>query len=261
MPRFGAGASGACPRGGVRLLKILVVEDELATRRGLVSIVGGLDKARFQLIGEAANGLDGMNMIYHLQPDVVITDIKMPRVNGLDMIENARFGAPGTRYIILSGHSDFEYAKKAIHLAVAEYLLKPVTRQELIDALEALARGSAQQAAERQDPETASHTTPVARAVEAIQGGYARKLSIEELARRMKLTPEYLGALFAKETGKSFSAYLRDVRMEHAKRLLQTTDDKIYEIAYKTGYPDPKYFCKVFKECVGVSAREYARKM
>lgn len=74
------------------------------------------------------------------------------------------------------------------------------------------------------------------------------------------MTPEYLGNLFAKETGITFSNYLRQVRMEKAKELLTGTDMKIYEVACAVGYPDQKYFSKVFKEYVGVSAKQFALK-
>ena len=71
-------------------------------------------------------------------------------------------------------------------------------------------------------------------------------------------SPEYLSNLFAKETGMTFSNYLKKVRIEKAKELILTTDMKIYEVACSVGYPDQKYFSKVFKEYTGVSAKQYA---
>lgn len=248
-------------------MTILIVEDEAATRRGLISVIKKMDRDSYVLVGEADNGAGGMRMIYDLKPDVVITDICMPRVNGLDMIQNACESSPDTSYIILSGYADFQYAQKAIHLPVVEYLLKPITRQQLqatLDELNDRLQEKRQRFSEKRGEEEQAcvdfHSEVVSRLVETIRKDYAQRLYLENFARRMRLTPEYLGAMFARETGKSFSSFLRDVRMEHARELLLNSDCKIYEIAFKVGYPDPKYFCKIFKEYTGVSAKSYARK-
>ncbi len=75
----------------------------------------------------------------------------------------------------------------------------------------------------------------------------------------MNITPEYLSRLFTKEIGKSFSDYLKEYRIDKAKKLLVNNKLKIYEIAEKVGYSDPKYFCKVFKESTGMSPKEYMK--
>lgn len=96
--------------------------------------------------------------------------------------------------------------------------------------------------------------------INVIEESYGMKLQLDVIAEKFHMTPEYLGNLFAKETGITFSNYLRQVRMEKAKELLTGTDMKIYEVACAVGYPDQKYFSKVFKEYVGVSAKQFALK-
>ena len=246
----------------MRPLRIVVVDDEGGTRNGVIRLIGRIDPS-FVVVGEADNGYDGMLQIKALQPDVVIADIRMPRVNGLEMIENAQPSSPRTRYLILSGFSEFELAKQAIRLSVVDYLLKPVTASQLADALNRLRHlvqsDESMAGARPQVPAAAAYSPIVTHIAEAIHRDFAQRLYLEDFADRLKITPEYAGSLFSKETGKSFSTYLRDVRMEKAMELLRDSDGKIYEISYKTGYADVKYFCRVFKDYTGVSPKAFAR--
>lgn len=257
---------------GKQIIRIVVVDDESGTRSGVIRLIDRIDPS-FVVVGEADNGYDGMLQIKELQPDVVIADIRMPRVNGLEMIENARNCSPHTRYLILSGYSEFELAKQAMRLSVVDYLLKPVTAAQLTDALHNIQRMMLNEADANTSSSTktntgngfadaqngAAYSPIVTHIIEGIRKDYARHLYLEDFAERLKITPEYAGSLFSRETGKTFSAYLRFIRMEKAKNLLQESESKIYEIAYKTGYADVKYFCRVFKDYTGVSAKSYAR--
>jgi two-component system response regulator YesN len=96
-------------------MRILVIDDENKTRLGIIRIINKLGSG-FTVLNEASDGYDGMVLIKNLQPDVVITDIMMPRVNGLEMIKNARIVSQKTRFIILSGYAEFELAQQAIKL-------------------------------------------------------------------------------------------------------------------------------------------------
>ncbi len=240
-------------------MRIAVIDDENGTRAGIIRLIKKINPD-FVVVGEADNGYDGMLLIKSLCPDVVITDIMMPRLNGLEMIENARICSPNTRYLVLSGYAEFELAKQAIRLSVVDYLLKPITSDQLADALNRIYQGYGAQTADKTaEPGANSYSFIVEYIVKDIFENYAQRLYLEDYAKQLKVTPEYAGSIFSKETGKSFSLFLRDVRMEKAKKLIKNTDDKIYEIAYKTGYSDVKYFCRVFKEYTGVSAKSYAR--
>lgn len=239
-------------------MRIVVVEDEVATRRGIIKLIKKVNP-EFVVVGEADNGYDGMLLIKELHPDVVIADIVMPRIDGLRMIENARSCSPDTKYIILSGYEEFEFARRAVHLHVTEYLLKPITVDQLTQVLNKIYEMVRSKKVDEENSFQEKNYSPVVQyIVEDVMMNYAKDLSLKDYADQFKISPGYLGSIFAKETGKSFSVFLRDVRMERAKWLLENTNDKIYEIAYKTGYTDVKYFCKVFKECMNVSPKQYA---
>ena len=97
----------------------------------------------------------------------------------------------------------------------------------------------------------------IKKAIAYIRLHYAENISLEEIADRLDITPEYLSSLFNREVGINFTVFLRDFRLSHAKRLLKGTNKKVYEIAQEVGYPDSKYFNRVFKENVGISPREF----
>ena len=160
------------------------------------------------------------------------------------------------KFVILSGYADFSYAQQAIHLGVEDYLLKPVTIsmvKELLDKLQEPA-GKKESAVSSNE----CYSAIVRKAVEEIHRHYSQPLRLESFAADNNITPQYLSSLFSKETGTTFSNYLRDVRIEKAKELLKEGNQKVYEIACAVGYPDQKYFSKIFRECVGVSAKQYA---
>jgi len=126
-------AVSSCKAGRV-LFKVFVAEDEPKILRNLIRKVNGLD-ADFIVTGSAANGEDALSLIMELEPDVLITDIVMPKFDGLALIEKTRTVFPELAVIVLSGYDEFEYARKAMRLGVKEYLLKPADVNALKDTL------------------------------------------------------------------------------------------------------------------------------
>lgn len=232
----------------------MIVEDEFRTRQGLGHLINKVDLG-CRVIGEAENGYEGLKMIRDLEPDIVITDIRMPKMDGLEMIEKVKTMGIECMFVILSGYADFEYARQGLRLGVKEYLLKPAT---ISDVKELLRKLSEEGKEREEDEQTAEYSPAVKEMVSVIEENYGMRLGLDGFSDRFRLTPEYLSNLFAKETGMTFSNYLKKVRIEKAKELILNTDMKIYEVAYSVGYPDQKYFSKVFKEYTGVSAKQYA---
>ncbi|THF72956.1 response regulator [Cohnella fermenti] len=116
-------------------MRIVVVEDEHNAREGLVRIIGKLG-SRYEVVGEADNGLDGIDVIDRTKPDLVITDIKMPGMSGLEMLGTLKNKGLRHKMIILTGYSEFEYAHKALKMSVSDYLEKPITVPDLQEALD-----------------------------------------------------------------------------------------------------------------------------
>ena len=116
------------------MYKVLIVDDEPIVREGLEWIIEW-EKYNYQIVDTAENGKEGLEKIRLLQPDLVVTDIRMPEINGIEMVRQARKEGFDCECIILSGHSDFTYAQEAIELGMLSYLLKPIDEDELIRSL------------------------------------------------------------------------------------------------------------------------------
>lgn len=248
-------------------MRVVVIDDEYRTRSSLIKLIHKLFQ-EIEVIGEEDNGIDGMKLIRSLQPDLVITDIKMPQMDGLEMIDKARQTSLNTYFLILSGYAEFELAQKALKLSVVDYLLKPVTVSQLEHAIRLIMGKIQERTAQSILPEKKADTEHqdksgysfiVSYIIKDIDLNYSQKLYLENYAEKLHITPEYTSNLFRKETGMNFTSYLRLYRIEKAKEMLKSSDVKIFEVAYLTGFTETKYFCKVFKEITGISAKNYQR--
>ena len=237
--------------------KIVIVEDEFRIRQGLSNLINKVDMG-CRVIGEAENGYEGIKMVRDLEPDIVITDIRMPKIDGLEMIEKIKEMGIECVFVVLSAYADFEYARTGIRLGVKEYLLKPATISDVKELLRKLTMEEEHKGEQGENNRMQEYSAATKEMVSVIEENYGMRLGLDSFADKFRLTPEYLSNLFAKETGMTFSNYLKKVRIEKAKELILTTDMKIYEVACSVGYPDQKYFSKVFKEYTGVSAKQYA---
>lgn len=116
------------------MVKVFLVEDEAIIRHGIRDNIDWASHG-FEFAGEAGDGEYAYPLILKAQPDILVTDIKMPFMDGLELSRLVKKALPRTRIIVLSGYNEFEYAKEAIKIGISDYLLKPVSSAGLIDAL------------------------------------------------------------------------------------------------------------------------------
>lgn len=238
------------------MLKIVVVEDEYIIRNGLCQFIPKL-KESFRIVGSAENGYEGIQIIHKTKPDVVICDIRMKTLSGLDMIRQLRDMNAACKFIILSGYSDFTYAQKAISLGVYGYLLKPIISDELLEIL--IKVENDMEVPLQQDTETEEYSSLIHAAMKEIKNNYQSDISLTSTAEKLGVTKEYLSTRFMKETGNNFIEYLRNFRIQKACELIRDTDKKMYEIAFQVGYDNSQYFSNVFKTVMGMSPKSYMR--
>ncbi|MGG1313678.1 response regulator transcription factor [Cohnella laeviribosi] len=240
---------------------MLIVEDEPAIRNGVLGTlkVWAADQPDLWHFGAASNGVEGLEIARSKPVDLLISDIRMPGLSGIEMMEKLREENREAPAILLTGYAEFEYARKALTLGAVNYLLKPVDQLQLIQAVEqALESGKIGSRRSREDVHPAMRNETIRKALTYIADHLADpKLSLKKLADHVHLNPSYVSVLFKEETGKTFSDYLNQQRLIMAKRLLLGTDKKIYEIADETGFSASKYFIKVFRETEGITPREY----
>lgn len=245
------------------MITVFLVEDEELIREGL-RLTTPWQEWGMKVIGEASDGESGIEKILELKPDIVITDVKMPGLSGLEMIERLR-GRVFCEYIILSGYDEFALVKQAIHLEVQEYLLKPVDDEELRAVLEQSAgkvrrkRIMNQRLAQYQAEEEGFSMDArniqdkyLDRAKEILRERYPENLTLKNVADALFISDSYLGKLFKNRTGYTFLEMLTFYRIRAAVEYLRNTDKKIYEIAYAIGYSDSKYFSRVFQKVTGM---------
>lgn len=121
----------------ISMLKMIIVEDEKLEREGLVDIFDW-SSMDIKIVGTACDGIEGIALAQKTKPDIVITDIKMPGMNGLDMSKKVREILPQVKIIILTGYGDFNFAKKAIGISVSAYILKPIEEDEIIETVKSI---------------------------------------------------------------------------------------------------------------------------
>ncbi|MDO5601524.1 MAG: response regulator [Oscillospiraceae bacterium] len=249
--------------------KVVIIDDEDIIVRGLREVMPWEDYD-CKIVGTANNGSDAIELIHHEKPDIVFTDICMPQGDGLSLIAAVRSEYPEMQITILSGYSEFEYAKRAIALGVCRYVLKPSKFDELEEALRAMVnklnegKPAAQEdpAAEGKDEEGAetAQNFIIKNALKYIEEHYAEKLTLSDVADKVYVSQWHLSKLIAKNTNQSFSDLLNGVRIERAKKLLCNPALRIWEISEAVGFADVTHFSRIFKKHEGMSANEYRNK-
>ena len=116
------------------MIQVFLVEDEIIIRESIQRMIPWKEYG-YELVGEASDGEMALPMIREQKPDLVITDIKMPFMDGLSLISLVKKELPNTKIVIISGYDDFSYAQKAIELGVEQYLLKPISKNKFIQIL------------------------------------------------------------------------------------------------------------------------------
>lgn len=245
-------------------MRIIIVEDEKRSSRGLKNLLLSIS-GECEVVAEVSDGQKAFELILCLQPDVVFTDIKMPIMDGISMIKAVQArGGVKTRFVIISAYEEFELARQAISLGVVEYLVKPLTLEDVEAVWKRLQEGeTAAFCGEKGQTDLKSQYPDahplILRALDIIQCSYATKLSQKDLAENLGISAEYFSFLFSRDIGENYAKFLRRYRIEKAKILISTDAVPKDQIPYSVGFSDPKYFYRCFKEETGVNMTEYRK--
>ena len=243
-------------------MRILIAEDEQRARQGLERLIVSIE-GDYEVIATAANGRTALELILEKRPDLVFVDVKMPFLDGLSLIRAVRTRQVPTEFVVVSAYADFQFAQESISLEVAGYLLKPAAKEEVEAVLEKVAgrlenRHFYPVREQRRLREKYPDAHPlILRALDIIEAGYAGKISQKELAGELGLSPEYFSYLFNKNTGVTFSAFLRNYRIGQAQALYRSGSCDRKTVPYAVGFSDAKYYNKVFREITGKTPAEY----
>lgn len=233
------------------MIKVMLVEDEVGTRN-LLRIIVNWEEFHMKIVGEAQNGREALFRMQEEMPDLVVTDIKMPIMDGIALAEEIMEKYPAVKVIIVTAYDDFKYAQKALRAGAVDFILKPLKRQEVKDAL--LRVGRQIETVE----EGAKDVIDQIR--DYMEENYAQSsLSLSKVAEKYYLNSSYLSRTFRKKTGVPFVEYLNKIRIKHACDYLKTGNWKVYEIAEKVGIPNPDYFGRCFRKYMGISVNDYKK--
>jgi len=254
------------------MYKVLLAEDEDMIRNGIKYSIDWLE-VDCVVVGEACNGEEGLEKIKELRPDIVLTDINMPIMDGIAMIEQGQKMHTFSS-IIISGYNEFHLAKRALHLGVSDFLVKPLEEEQLIKALESAKSKvklmlkyeeiASRPAEAAEDPvgfelldNKLKTSKNVSKMIEYVQENYHRKISIHHLVNLLGVSASYLNQKFKSETSYTFNDFLNRYRIHKAMDMLKSGDGKVYTIAQDCGFSDYKYFISIFKKYASCTPSQY----
>lgn len=262
-------------------MKIMLVDDEPFALRTLKEMISAA-KQNWDVVAAAEDGEEAISLLQKKQIDLVISDIRMPSVDGLELSEHIHKNFPVIKVMLLTGHGEFEYAQQALRYGVVDYILKPCSFESLFESIDRVEKNILKEkniqkrekdiGAKRLDApqminghfektEVKKNRRVIELVLEKLTERLSEDLSLKQLAEEVYLSPTYLGRIFKEHTGVSFSAYLIQLRLEKAKQLLADPSLKIYEVSERVGYSDQAHFTHIFKKFIGITPQEYKMRL
>lgn len=256
-------------------MRLLIADDERTIRMGLLSLPWetiGITK-----VYQVENGLEAMEVLKEKKIDILVSDIRMPGISGLELAEYIQKYAMDTAVVLLTGFSDFEYARTALRNGVEDYLLKPIRPKNILETISRVKDNlekrryqknlvkqyeTAVSSPDYQEQITWHFKGLQDQAMEILKDmaqNYSEGISLNSLAEKYHFSVGYLSRMIKKETGYSFSEILNSIRLTAAVELLADETIKISHIGDCVGFSNQKYFSQVFKKTFGISPGEYRK--
>ncbi|GAB6088426.1 response regulator transcription factor [Spirochaeta dissipatitropha] len=239
-------------------MNVMLVEDEQLLLEELAETFSW-EGCGCRLLGTAGSYAEAVEKIPGLRIDLLITDIQLPDGNGIELVEQIRPKAA----IIITGHSQIDYAQRALRAGVADFLLKPIDDAELRKAIQRAAERCADFVVHSKDAQPGSDVPQaganplVDEALRFIQRRFRDNVSLFEAAEDLQITEGHLASVFKAQTGQTFVQALTSYRLNIAYTLLKDPRYQILEVARKCGFNDPAYFTRVFKRRYGLSPSQF----
>lgn len=243
-------------------LKVLIADDEDLARYAIKTLISR-NHEELEIVAEAADGEEAIRLAEEYRPQLVILDIRMPVLDGLESARVIRRNHPDTAILILSAYEDFSFAQQAVNAGVNGYLLKPVSPEDFASRLSAvkewlgrIPRATAEAPVQNQGSNQ-DLSWRLGRAMKHIEEHISEDLPLDSVADAAGISPQHLSRLIRDELSTNFVKIITERRIEIACGLLESTTLGVAEIAEKCGYKDANYFAKVFKRSKGSSPLDF----
>jgi len=261
------------------IIKVMIIDDEYLIRNLIKNCIDW-NEIGIDIIAEASNAVEGLNLINKNKPDIILTDINMPITNGLDMSKGILERYPDIKVIVITGYDEFEYAKRSIKIGISDFILKPIDEEELKNSVLKLKKEILAEHLKKKEYNNIKEKMVTFNNIINFSDNYEdgdKTLNIEQIKRfivqnisnsdlSLKLVAEYfyvnssyLSRIFKEKTDETFSEYIMNTKMKIAIEMLKNPNAKAYEISKKIGIDDPNYFSNWFKKYTGVSIKEYKK--
>lgn len=251
-------------------MKILIVDDEINIARGIKSILDA-NLSFSSVVRCTSSGEEAMCIAEEFRPDLLITDIRMPKMNGLELIESMKTAGLCSEFVILSGYEDFSYAQEAIRKGVADYLTKPVEKEYLCTFCEKVyehMHNDTQKLNEKElpefeflkwDPYQESYPASLRNIICYIEQNYTKKeLSGASISEALFFHPSYISQLIGKYTDLSLNGIIHYFRLKRAlELLLSPKNHRICEVSELVGYKSERQFYKAFQKYLRCTPRAF----
>lgn len=272
------------------MYKVIIVDDEPIIVEGLQKGIEW-EKWNCEIVGTGSSGMEGLELVKKLEPDILISDISMANMDGLAMVAAIKSEHPNVEVCLLTGFRNFEYAQQAIKLGVTRFLLKPSKIDELEEAIDAMIKNlqskgktgesnldniwDCQNSDEKylyntfikerlnqHDDDSKirfndANSYIIKKAIIYMYNNYVQKLSLLDVADHCYISSLHLSKLLNQYTGKGFFEIVNRIRIDKAKELLKGSTAKIQEISDMVGFQDVTHFSRIFKNYEGISPKDY----
>ncbi|MBN2617978.1 MAG: response regulator [Spirochaetales bacterium] len=251
------------------MIKLVIIDDEKWIRKLIIKILP-FNKFPIKVVGEAEDGVEGLELVTNLNPDIILTDIRMPLLSGLELIKEISSKSPDSQIIVISGYDNFDYAHKAIKYGVIDFLLKPIEELELEGAISKAIKNLRKKDKLNETkllekkvkrlsniaidiehfeyPDT-SYSDKIKKSIVYIYENFREPISLNHVSDAVLMNSSYFSELFKKEVGMGFNQFLINIRFNEAKKLLKdNTDLTIGDISSIVGFQDSNYFSRLFKK-------------
>lgn len=239
--------------------KVMIADDENYMLEAMENLIDW-KKMECQLVFKAKNGQVLLEQMKKNPPDIIITDIKMPLVSGIEVAKYVYESRLPIKVIILSAYADFQYAQEAIKYDVCGYIIKTSVIEMLPGMIQkAIGKLSTPMETEKDNEEYYADDI-LGRLQKYIAEHYTDKLNLTRIAQEIHANGSYLSRLYKTKTGQNLFDVINKMKLEKAKEYM-SQGMRIYEIAQLVGFDDVSYFSRVFRKHEGCSPREYENRL